>query len=122
MDEIGDFLEHHGVRGQKWGIRRAKNVKRTSGDHRKVAELRAKRAHELTNRQLQDHNTRMNLVVKFNQMNPTKIDKGHAKVKSILAVVGTAATVANLANSPHGRAAIAAAKKTLKGSGKHFAP
>lgn len=118
MVAVEDFLEHHGIRGQKWGVRRknpsASSGSRMSSDARKVAELRKKPTHALTNKQLQTANTRLNLERNFNSLNPSVIKKGHAKVQAILATVGLGVSMFNLANSPAGKSAIAAGKKLIK--------
>jgi hypothetical protein len=111
MDSL-EFLEHHGVKGQKWGVRNKRQVK-TSSDHKKTATLRNRKTHELSNKQLQNVNARINLEQNYRRLNPSKVKIGSDMARSILAGLGTAASVYTLANSPAGKAGIAAAKKVL---------
>lgn len=106
-----EFLEHHGIKGQKWGIRNKRSPVKTTVDHRTVAEIRKKKTSQLTNKQLRAHNERLNLEMKFNQMNQSSIKKGQKTAKALLAGALTAKTVFELVNSPFGKAAIAAGKK-----------
>lgn len=58
----------------------------------------------------------MQLEQNFSRMNPSKVAKGHAAVKGILAAAGTAATAYALVHSPAGKAAIANGKKFMEKS------
>jgi hypothetical protein len=105
---VDDFLEHHGVKGMKWGVRKSrggvKTAKKTSADYRKAQELKKKGIPALTNKQLKTVNERMNLEQNFSRMNPTKLQKGHKKVAAILAAGATINGAIAFANSPTGKA------------------
>ena len=71
------FLEHHGIKGQRWGVRR-KNPSGgapASEDHTRVAGLRTQRKTQgtktLSNRELQDLITRLNLEQQVKRLDPT---------------------------------------------------
>lgn len=119
--ELEDFLSHHGIKGMKWGVRNRK-TKKVSSDHKTTSTLRKKPVPSLTNKQLRTVNERLTLETQFRRMNPTKVEKGHAQVKTILSIAGTATSLAALANSPAGRATINSGKLFMKKkpSGKHF--
>ena len=107
---VDEFLEHHGVKGQKWGIRNARSrvskSRPQSSDSKKIAKLRKKHPSQLTNKQLRSVQERSNLERSFKQANPKKIEKGHALAKSILAFGATGAAFYALATSPAGKATI----------------
>jgi hypothetical protein len=110
---VEEFLEHHGVKGMKWGIRHKPPSIKRSGDSRRVSDLRKRKAHQLTNKQLKTINDRMNLEQNFNRLNPGKFTNGKRLVESILATATLGATAFNLINSPAGKAAVSAGKKAL---------
>ena len=116
MDEV---LEHHGVKGQKWGIRHkptggSVTRHRTSSDAKRIRALRKKKAHELTNQQLKDINARLNMEQNFRRLNPGKFAAGKAFAEAALATATIGVTAYNLVNSPAGKAAVASGKKFLK--------
>lgn len=110
---IEKVLQHHGVKGQRWGVRNKRTVKPASSDHRKISDLRKRPAHQLTNKQLKSINERKNLEQNFHRLNPNKVKKGLAVVGSILAVAKIGQESFNLVNSPAGKATIAAGKHAL---------
>lgn len=106
------FLEHFGIKGQKWGVRtKSRSGSKPAGDAKKAQ--RGKTATSLTNKQLKEANERISLEQQFKRLNPGKMESGRSKANEILATVGVGVAVYNLANSPAGKAAIAAGKKAL---------
>ena len=106
---VEDFLEHYGKKGMKWGRRKV----RTSSDYKKTAHLRNRKTSELSNKQLQSVNNRINLEANYRRLNPGKLAVGHQMVKSMLAGAGTAVSIYALVNSPAGKAAINLGKQAL---------
>ena len=102
MTSVEDFLEHHGVKGQKWGIRNAQ-IRKLSPEHKQATKLREKHLSELTNQELKTLNERLNLETNYNRLNPNVVRKGHGTAKEILAFIGTATSLAALLNSDKGR-------------------
>lgn len=98
----------------KWGVRSSRNKVKTSSDFKKSANLRKKKPQELSNKQLQTINKRIEMEKKFKQLNPTTLAKGHATAKEILAISGTIGGLVAIANTPHGRAAIKLGTKFVK--------
>jgi hypothetical protein len=106
------FIEHHGVKGMKWGVRNEKKNRAPSGDFKKTIGLRGRPVHQLSNRQLKVVNERLNLEQNYLRMHQhqSKTDAGHAAVKKYLGMATTAASIYTLMKSPPGQALINAGK------------
>jgi hypothetical protein len=105
-DPVLEILEHHGVKGMRWGVRRkvgsdgrvvGKAKPKSSTDYKTTAPLRKRPSHTLTNMQLKKVNERMQLEAKFHQMNPTRAEKGKKHVDAILKEVAGAAGIIGVA-------------------------
>lgn len=115
--ELFEYIEHHGVKGQKWGVRKKRGDRsafKKSGDAKKAGELKRKPASSLTNKQLKAANERINLEQQFKRLNPTRVSSGKKAATELLATIGIGVAVFNMVNSPAGKAAIAAGKKVLE--------
>lgn len=106
-EELGDFLEHFGVRGMKWGTRRAGKVDTSSADAQVAvaASLKAKKSgvKSLSNKELQDLVTRMNLeqqLSKLKESQPTKFQRGKKVVSELLSAGRMVNDAISLAKSP----------------------
>lgn len=106
---VDDFLEHHGIKGMKWGVRRKGNV-RVSSEAKRVSQIRAKAkthgSHSLTNKELGDYNKRVQLETQYKNLTPTKgakVKAGHNFVRDILAVGVTVNSAIAFASSPAGK-------------------
>lgn len=106
-----DSLEHHGVKGQRWGVRRyqpypkgskkkgkvigkaAKKEKNLSEDAKNARELRKRSIDELTNVELRKLNERTQLERNYKQLNPSKVKQGMAVAGTIAAGMGTVITL-----------------------------
>lgn len=107
-----DSLEHHGIKGQKWGIRRngghpgeyaAKVPTDSSADHQQAALIRSKvkyhkGIHALSNEEIKTLTDRLSLEANYHRLNPHtgKLDKGRKFVKT---VTGDAKTVLDAVNT-----------------------
>lgn len=116
MGELEMFLEHHGVKGQKWGIRNKRPTARASSDAKKAAELRGRPVHSMTNKQLKTLNERMNLEQNYARMSTQHRKSGKKRAEEILGTVGVGVTAYNLYNSPAGKASVALGKKVASKS------
>lgn len=110
-DEDYDFLEHYGVPGMQWGVRRSRaqlaKAKSRSEDSATVKDIKKKKRSggkkSLTNKELQTANTRKNLERQYDGLNPSVVKKGENIAKTIIAVGATANTAIALAKSPVGK-------------------
>lgn len=115
------LLEHSGVKGMKWGVRKPRDEKarakqfgpkakkevKTSSDFKATEKYRGQDPRSLTNKQLKELNERMNLEKNYAQnyakINPSKAKRGEERVKAALATLGLAVTIHQLVRSPFGQ-------------------
>lgn len=109
---IEEHLEHHGIKGMRWGVRRA-NPSQTpqSGDYKKVAKLKSKPAQSLSNKQLKTVNERGNLETQFSRLNPSKKSKGKLHAKEFLEVAGLVTSIYALSTTPLAKKLMSVGKK-----------
>ena len=109
------YLSHHGIKGQKWGVRRTKAAlaraarkegRTLSPEAARAKTLAKKHRSELTNEELRFLNDRQNLETNNRRLNPNTLEKGQQRTRAALGVIGTGIAVVNLAKSPAGQAAI----------------
>lgn len=86
---VDDFLEHYGVKGMRWGKRKKVDREPASDDASRAAELndRLKKSgtSALTNKELQEVVTRMNLEQQYSRLNPQSQSNGAAYASMLLA-------------------------------------
>lgn len=77
MGALDDILEHHGIKGMKWGVRRSGSRVSVpaSPDHARVAEIKGRAkagggTKALSNQELQAYITRVNLERQFKALQP----------------------------------------------------
>ena len=127
MSKTDNYLQHHGILGMKWGIRRqtgpggtvsetsaASSAKagrkmekaekaQASGDYTKARELKRKAAKTLSNAEIKALNERLQLEQNLSRLNPNALKKGQTAVKAALAVSTTISTAYGLYKSPAGQ-------------------
>ena len=89
---MSDQLTHYGVLGMKWGRRKdrrssatSSSNSRPSNDHKRKVKLEKKKLSELTNDEIRELNTRLQLERQYRDLNPQTINKGKNVVTDILA-------------------------------------
>lgn len=114
---IDEFIEHVGVKGMKWGVRKApKKKSKLSSDAKKVYKFKGKPASSLSDKQLKDINARINLEQQYARMNPTRVARGRNQAQTILATAGIGVAAYNLVTSPAGQALINLGRRTASSS------
>jgi hypothetical protein len=95
-----DFLEHFGIPGMHWGHRKSKTVKKSSlrnkkrheeeysEDHRKKVSLKKKRISDMSNAELRELTTRLQLEKQYRDLNQTEKSAGRKFAEDILKEVG----------------------------------
>lgn len=123
-------LEHFGIPGMKWGVRRARGkngrvsstgrrkTSETSKDRRQTDKLIKRPVKTLTNKQIQQVNNRLQLERTLGQLKTDRstVNKGHNYVKAALAVAGTGVAIYKLVNSKAGQEAIGLGQRLIKSS------
>lgn len=106
---VEEFLAHFGVKGMKWGVRRAANEANAAPEHKALTTTKQKAksgggTKALSNKDLQEAITRMNLEEQYNSLKAkqSKINKGLALVTSILGVTSKAQAVYNVGTTVAG--------------------
>lgn len=117
-DKVANFLAHYGVKGMKWGKRGAaskgklKITIHESEDHKSAQKLKTKKLSQMSNKEIQDLNRRLQLEKTYKELNKT--DSAFKKGKKFVDEINTAGTKAqqlyNLANSPMAKAAAEAVR------------
>ena len=111
MYQYPDYLMHYGVKGMKWGVRKARKnnyfskaaKKRRSSysqDYKDAEKLRKKSYKQLSNSELKSLNKRLELEANYKRLNPKGIDKGKRMVSYGIGLLGTAGSVYALRNAP----------------------
>lgn len=108
MDEE---LYHYGIKGMKWGIRRYQNKDGTltaagkkrerektrgwSKEAKEARRIKRKSVHQMTNKELQTLNRRMDLEANYRRLNPNAVKRGLTYVAAVGGAMGTVLTLRN---------------------------
>lgn len=98
-----NFLQHYGVKGMKWGVRKKRTRKRKrsySKDYSESRRLKKRRVSELSNEQLRTLNKRMKLEEEYKRLNPSAVKRGLKVAGTIAGTLGTVGAIYGAMNSP----------------------
>lgn len=107
-----DFLEHYGIKGMKWGVRRKRGADgRVASEDSKRTTAYLNRAKSssvasLTNNELMDLNNRLQLEQNFYRLtqSPSRIKSSQTAIRNILSTGKTINDAISFVNSPTGKA------------------
>lgn len=96
-------LYHHGIKGQKWGVRRFRNPDgtltpagkkraKTLSDSARVKQIRKKKISQMSNEELRDANNRLQLERQYKDLTKKK-SVGKKAVQTFVATAGTIVAV-----------------------------
>jgi hypothetical protein len=108
-----EFLEHHGIKGMKWGIQNKQSIK-PSSDYKKTAGYRKRKPQELTNKQLQQVNARIKLEDTYRKSHPSVANKSKTAVVTVLGTAALIKGVHELQNHPTAMLAVKSGKSFVK--------
>ena len=111
LAKVDDVLEHFGIKGMKWGVRKAARRSPGSEDAQRAVEAKKKikaggGTKALSNKELQDLVTRMNLEQQYSNLTGNKQSKikiGQKAAKEILGIGKTVNEAMSFVNSPAGK-------------------
>lgn len=120
MYQYPNYLMHHGVKGMKWGVRRAKrsissaNRRRTSKyskDYNETRTLRRKSSKQLSNEELKKLNKRMNLEQEYNRLSTSEVNRGLSVARKIVSTAGVVGGLYAISKSDYVKAGAEIIKK-----------
>lgn len=107
-----ETLEHAGVKGMKWGVRRKERSKLKQGPsddaktaHKALVKSKISGVEALSNKELKNLNERLNLEQSYARLsyNPGKLKKGLDTVTGLLKAGNTVNEAVKFAESPVGK-------------------
>lgn len=110
FDETTEALIHFGKKGMKWGVRKST----VSSDYTSNRSLSKNSAKKLSNDQLKQVISRMNLEKQYKDLKLERATQANKTVLAILALGTTINTVATFKNTPAGIAVVSAVKNIFK--------
>lgn len=124
--KVSEILEHHGVKGMKWGVRKSKIPKQgPSGDakdaHGAFVKAKVSGVQALSNKELQNLNNRLQMEKKYSELAhvPNVLERGLKTVTGLLKTGNTVNDAIAFANSPTGKKIAATmSKKTATTAAK----
>jgi len=85
MNEVSDFLEHYGVKGMRWGVRKSRN--RVSPGRT----VYSKTPNRLSDQELKSRIARLEAEKKYRDLNAPEMSAGKVYVKKLMETSGKTA-------------------------------
>lgn len=80
-NDLMAILEHHGIKGMRWGVRKRRKSGPSSQDAKTARNIRKKRASELSDKEIETYLKRVRLESQYKQATATRLDKAKAYLK-----------------------------------------
>jgi len=95
QDAGREFLEHHGVKGMKWGVRRRRNesarAKTFGNKGSSKTKFKDKKVSELSEEEINKRIKRLELEKRYNDLNKGTVESGKSYATGILSNSGKSA-------------------------------
>ena len=113
---MNNELKHYGVLGMRWGVRKGKKQRSLSDDYVRSRNIKKKHPSEMSNKELQDLNNRIQLERNYKNLNKRQKTAGEKFVTGI--IVGAATTTATLYATKYAKKGAAALETLIKNAVK----
>lgn len=102
---MSDYLKHHGVKGQKWGVRKdvakgvsnianeSSNIARTAGGMARSSKKVEKDMASMSDQELRAKINRLDMERRYSELNPSAAKRGADVAASILSIAGSVAAI-----------------------------
>jgi hypothetical protein len=105
LEDVADFIEHHGTKGMRWGVRKKRSLSKDSKDKTRYKTASKK----LTDDQLNKRISRMETEKRYNSLNSRTVSQGEKLAVEILSNSGRAVATTVITG-----AALYAMKKSIE--------
>ena len=112
MGHEDQYLEHAGVKGMKWGVR--KKHLEPSDDHKRAQAIGKKPIQSLSDTDLKSLNKRRQLEVDYARLNPSRVARGKNAIRDLTTTLGLGVALYTTLTSPAAKWALNAGKTAIQ--------
>lgn len=107
-----DYIYHHGIKGQRWGVRRTpaqlghkpEGGKQKPESHEDYNKAHSKKSvKSMSDAELRTRLNRLNMEQQYKKMNPSSVQRGKKLLLGTVAVLGTTVAAINNAEALYGK-------------------